>query len=277
MRTPTLAPGRSGTTDSGVWWSARGTGPGLVLLNGYGASGSVWPRGWLTSLRARFQVVTPDVRGGGWSRFAEVPFTIADLAGDVVRVLDAAGIDRAVVLGLSMGGMVAQETALTASHRVTGLVLAATRPPLPEFSFPPLSSSVAFLRGPGAEQGLAAFQRRLWTSATAPGFADRNSDLLDELVEQSVARPTPRSLLVHQLRAMTGWGHAERLATLDVPTAVVHGVEDRFSRPENGRALARLIPGATLTELPDAGHLLPLEAPDALITAIDEVRDRAAV
>lgn len=263
-----MSVGDCGITQSGIWWRSRGTGPGVVLLNGYGASGAAWPRDWLAALALRYTVVTPDVRGGGWSRFAPVPFTIADLAGDVVAVLDGAGLDRAVLLGLSMGGMVAQETALVARHRVAGLVVAASRPPAPAFVPPPMSSSLAFLRGPGGRP-LADFQRRLWTTATAPGFAERRPDLVEELVAQSVERPTPRSLLLQQLRAMTGWGHPERLTGLDVPTAVVHGLQDRFSVPANGRAVAGLIPGATLRELEGVGHLLPLEAPGALDTAID--------
>lgn len=271
-----LAPGDCGTIGSGVWWRSRGTGPAVVLLNGYGASADMWPSGWVASLADRYRVVTPDVRGGGWSRFAAAPFSIADLADDVVSVLDDAGIDRAVVLGLSMGGMVAQEVALAEPHRVTGLVLAGTRPPAPAFVHPPMSSSLAFVRGPRGGESLATFQRRLWSASVAPGFPDRRPDLLDEVVAQSTARPTPRSALVHQLRAMTGWSGARRLESMGVPTAVVHGRLDQFAVPANGTAIAAAIPGATLTLLDDTGHLLPLEAPDALDHAIDEVRSRAA-
>lgn len=271
-----LAPGDCGMVPTGVWWRSRGHGPAVVLLNGYGASADLWPSGWLTALARRFRVVTPDVRGGGWSRFAEAPFTIRDLAQDVVAVLDDAGIDRAVLLGLSMGGMIAQEVALVAPHRVEGLVLAGTRPPAPAFVHPPWTSSMAFVRGPRSGESLAAFQRRLWSASVAPGFPDRRPDLLDEVVAQSVARPTPRSGLVQQLRAMTAWSGADRLGSLAVPTAVVHGRLDRFAVPDNGRSIAAAIPGATLTLLDDTGHLLPLEAQDALDRAIDEVRSRAA-
>ncbi len=270
-----LAPGDCGTVGSGVWWRSRGRGPALVLLNGYGASADLWPAGWLARLAERHRVVTPDPRGGGWSRFAEAPFTIADLADDVVAVLDDAGIGRAVLLGLSMGGMVAQEVALAAPHRVVGLVLAGTRPPAPAFVHPPWSSSLAFVRGPARGESLAHFQRRLWSSSVAPGFPERRPDLVDEVVAQSVARPTPRSALVNQLRAMTGWSGAERIGSIAVPTAVVHGRRDRFAVPANGEALAAAIPGATLRLLDDTGHLLPLEAPEALDAAIDEVVARA--
>lgn len=276
MRTPRVQPGASGTTANGVRWRARGEGTALLLANGYGASGAAWPTGWTRRLQAQHRVLTIDVRGGGWSRFAPVPFTIGHLAQDVVDVLDAVGEDRAVMLGLSMGGMVVQETALRWPHRVRGLVLAATRPPVPAFVNPPWSSGLAFLMPPSRAEGLDGYYRRLWSSACAEGLAERHPDLIEELVGQSTPRPTPRSMLLHQMRAMIGWGHAERLAQLDLPTAVVHGLADRFSLVENSRALAQLIPGATLEELEGVGHLLPLEAPEVLDATIARVHAAAA-
>ena len=87
---------------------------------------------------------------------------------------------------------------------------------------------------------------------------------LEELARQMVERPTPRLLLAHQLRAMAGWGGAQRLADIDVPTVVVHGAEDRLAPPANGRRLAELIPHARYVELPGVGHLVPYEAPEEL-------------
>jgi 3-oxoadipate enol-lactonase len=254
-----------------VHWAARGTGPALVLLNGYGAAGTAWPLGWQRALRTRHRVITPDLRGSGRSRFSQTPFSIADLADDVVAVLDQAEVERACVLGLSMGGMVAQEVALRAPDRVVGLVLAGSRPPVPRFTRPPLRSSLQLLLPAGPGSTLADFYRRLWTSATAPGFAERHTDLIDELVAQTLDAPTSRRMLRHQVAAMMAWGHAERLAEIAVATAVVHGQVDAFSPVANGRALAELIPGATYDEVPDVGHLLPLEAPDRLDAAIATV------
>lgn len=265
---------RIGVAAEQVFWRAVGSGPGLVLVNGYGASAAMWPAGWIDELARSWTVVTLDVRGGGRSRFSEVPFTIGDLAGDVVAVLDDVGLDRAVVLGLSMGGMVAQETALRTPDRVTGLVLVGTRPPVPAFTPPRLRSNLLLLRPPRRGQSLADHFRSLWAAAVAPGFAERRPDLIDELVEQTLDHPTPRALLRHQVRAMSGWGRAQRLARIAVPTVVVHGVEDQLSPVANGRAIAELIPGATLVELPGVGHLVPLEAPEVLTDAIERVAGR---
>ena len=97
-----------------VHWHESGRGPVLVLLNGWSVSGLVWPRAWIDRLAQRYRVVRIDNRGTGWSRRAPAPFTIADLADDVVTVLDAVGAERATIVGLSMGGMIAQELALRA-------------------------------------------------------------------------------------------------------------------------------------------------------------------
>jgi pimeloyl-ACP methyl ester carboxylesterase len=254
-----------------VFWRAHGAGPAVMLINGYSATAFAWPRSWLAALEQRFRVITLDNRGSGWSRFSDRPFTIADLAGDAADVLDAAEVPRAVVLGLSMGGMIAQELALHRPERVTGLVLAGTRPPMPNFESPSLLSAWQLVRPPGRGESLEQYFRTLWTAAAAPGFAAAHPQAIDELVQQTLERPTPRMLLAHQLRAMSGWAHAERLTRLAVPTTVVHGESDSFAPPANGRQLARLIPGARHVSLAGVGHLLAHEAPDALQAAIAEL------
>ncbi|GAC1387747.1 MAG: alpha/beta hydrolase [Marmoricola sp.] len=255
-----------------VFWRAGGRGPALVLLNGWSASGLAWPRDWVRTLEASFHVIRVDNRGSGFSRFAPTPFTMADLADDVVDVLDAAEEATAVVAGVSMGGMIAQEFAMRHQNRLAGLVLVATRPPAPAYTLPRSASAMLDLLGPPRRgEGLDVFFTRLWTSASARGFAERHPELVAELVNQIVERPTPRAMLVHQLRAVNGWGHAERLRDVAVPTAIVHGREDWLVETENGRRLAQLIPGARLCELEGVGHLPPLEAPQELLTIIGQV------
>jgi pimeloyl-ACP methyl ester carboxylesterase len=248
-----------------VYWRQTGRGPVLVLLNGWSASGLAWPRTWLRALERDFTVVRIDNRGSGYSRFAETPFTMADLADDVAAVLDEVTADTATVLGISMGGMIAQEFAFRHGQRLDALVLSATRPPAPAYAAPKASGMLLDLMGPPRRsETLEMYFTRLWTSATGEGFAARDPDAIDELVRQIVERPTPRGMLVHQLRAVNGWGHAERLTRITAPTVVVHGAEDRLIHVLNGRRLGEMIPGAQYVELDGVGHLPPLEAPDEL-------------
>jgi 3-oxoadipate enol-lactonase len=248
-----------------VFWRARGAGPHtLVLINGYAASAIAWPRQWIGGLAEDVRVITLDNRGSGWSRLAPAPFTIEDMAEDVVDVLDDAEVEGAVVMGISMGGMIAQQVALSAPERVDGLALVATRPPIPRFTQPMASSIIALTRPLLPGESFRAYTRRLWSAAAAPGFAERRPEVIEELIDQTVERPTPRGPMLQQLRAMSGWAHAERLATLRVPTTIVHGKEDRFAPIANAESLYDLIPSANLLRLDGVGHLVPYEAPGVL-------------
>jgi pimeloyl-ACP methyl ester carboxylesterase len=255
-----------------IYWREGGRGPALVLINGWSASGLAWPRAWVRELEEDFRVIRIDNRGSGYSRFAPVPFTMDDLADDVAAVLDELEHERAAVVGMSMGGMIAQEFALRHADRLTGLVLIATRPPAPAYAVPKGSSLMLDLLVPPRKgESLETYFTRLWTLATGPGFAQREPELIAELVAQIVARPTPRVMLMHQLRAVNGWGHADRLRRINAPTAIVHGADDRLVHVLNGRRLAALMPAAAYHELEDVGHLPPVEAPDRVLEAIATV------
>jgi pimeloyl-ACP methyl ester carboxylesterase len=249
-----------------VHWHDGGSGPPLLLLNGWTASGLAWPAAFVASLERTFRVVRVDNRGTGWSRASAVPFTIADLADDVAAVLDALELPRATVLGLSMGGMIAQELAMRHRARVERLFLVATRPPAPS-QVPPAPglarTTMARPSGP-----IDAHLRALWAAFCAPGFADAHPEMLDELVHQLVTRVTPRFGVAAQARAMAGWHGANRLARIDVETTVVHGDADELMPVGNGMRLAQLIPKARYVELAGVGHLVPLEAPEVLLDVV---------
>ena len=147
-----------------------------------------------------------------------MPFTMSDLAKDVTSVLDEEGVDRAAVFGLSMGGMIAQELAIRAPDRVTALVLSGTRPPSPAFHATAASPVTWHLLRPlGRRETREAYFRRVWSLAAAKGFAERRPEVIEELVQQIVEKPTPRPMLMRQLTAVAGWGHAERLAAYPHP------------------------------------------------------------
>lgn len=247
---------------------AGGAGPGVVLLNGWTASGLVWPAGLVGELEREHRVLRIDNRGTGWSRHAARPYTIGDLAGDARQVIDASGLERPTVVGLSMGGMIAQELALRWPGRVGRLVLLGTRPPSPEHTAPPAAVTATLLSMPPAGTSLRRFLAERWATVAAPGFADAHPDLMDELADAVARRPTPRFAVLDQARAITAWSCAGRLRRLDVPTTVVHGTEDPLLPVHNGMRLAQLIPGARYVELPGVGHLVPYEAPDAVLDAV---------
>lgn len=251
-----------------VFWHDSGAGPVLLLLNGWTAGGHVWPRRWLSILEQRFRVIRVDNRGTGLSRTAPAPFTMANLADDAADVLSAIGAEGATVLGVSMGAMIAQELALRHPELVERLILVASRPPSPAHILGAEQTMLAALGRPGAGQPLDEFYREVWTRYVAAGAAERESKLIDELVDQLAEWPTPRVMVINQLRAIAGWYGSRRLNAIEAPTIVVHGGADPLSPVGNGLRLAQLIPGASYVEFPEVGHLVQLEAGQALAAAI---------
>lgn len=245
------------------WDSGAGPDPTaspILLLNGWTASGSVWPSELLTILQRRHRVVRIDNRGSGRSAAAPAPFTIADLADDAHDVLCSLGLHRATVVGVSMGGMIAQELALRRPTAVSRLVLVSTRPPAPLDI--PASPDVAntLIRPKPSGIRTADYLRDLWSQIAAPGFAETHPQLLDEIVASVLQAPTRRDGVLNQARAVAAWHGAERLARLRMPTTVVHGNMDALLPVRNGRLLAGTIPGARYIELAGVGHLPAYEA-----------------
>lgn len=259
------APGSSGRPP--VHWHEGGVehAPTLLLVNGWTASGLVWPRAWLDRLEQHYRVIRVDNRGSGWSRSAPAPYTIADLADDAAAVLRLRRAAPATVLGLSMGGMVAQEVAYRHPRLVARLLLVGTRPASPQHL--PMSPDElhAALRRRDEGQSWPTFIAGLWARQCAPGFALRHPETMEEIVAQTLARPTPRAGVLGQARAVAAWSPRGLLAGIRAPTLVVHGALDPMMPVGNGVRLARGIAGAKYVQLPGVGHLVPHEAPEALL------------
>lgn len=262
------APRRAGARIPVVHWHEGGHGPALLLLNGWTASGLVWPAEWLRRLECHFRVIRIDNRGSGWSRTAPAPFTVADMADDARDVLRSCRIDRATVVGLSMGGMIAQELALRHPQCVSRLYLLGTAPPIPARVIPHLAPLLVAFRKPAPGQDMREYFTQQWANFTGPDFAAACPDAMSELAEQTLRRVTPRQRMWDQLRAISSWHGPERLRRLTVSTTVVHGNRDPLMPVGNGMRLSRYIPDAEYVELPGVGHLVPYEAADAVLAML---------
>jgi pimeloyl-ACP methyl ester carboxylesterase len=263
--------------EAGAAQYVESDGPPLLLLNGWTASGLVWPGAWLDRLRQHYRVIRVDHRGTGWSRRAPSPFTIADLADDAAAVLRASVAEPTLVLGYSMGGMVAQELAVRQPDLDSGLVLVGTRPPTPAHLPADRAALAAAMPPPAAGQAVADHLRATWARLAAPGFADANPQVMEELVGQILRRPTPHPCVIAQVRAIAAWHGPALCDRIAVPTVVVHGTLDPLTPVGNGMRLARLIPDADYVELPGVGHLVVHEAGDALIDVLARIRTRPAI
>jgi len=251
-------------SSDGVNWFEGGRGEPLLLLNGWTASGLVWPTAFVRRLEDRFRVIRLDNRGSGFSRSARSPFTMADLADDAHTILGRLGIRSARVLGMSMGGMIAQELALRHPNLVERLFLVATSPPAPAALQAEDEITWHMFRRRRRGESYRDYMNTLWVRACGPGFTDRRPDLFGEMLDQLSARPTTRPGAMAQARAAGCWSGPQRLADISAPTTVIHGTEDVLRPVGNGMRLARLIPDAQYIELAGVGHLIPLEAADQL-------------
>jgi pimeloyl-ACP methyl ester carboxylesterase len=199
-----------------------------------------------------------------------MPASIATMADDTAAVLDAVTSEPAVVVGLSMGGMIAQELALRYPDRVRALVLVGTRPPAPAHLQVSGDVIARLLRRPEPDRPIREFVAAEWAGLCGPGFAAAHPDRIAELVDQILERPTPRVTTSRQMTAIAAWHGPRRLASISCPTTVVHGDVDPLMPVGNGMRLARMIPGARYVELAGVGHLPPLEAGDAVADVIEQ-------
>ncbi|MFO0551346.1 MAG: alpha/beta fold hydrolase [Polyangiaceae bacterium] len=240
------------------YYLAGASGPRVLLIMGLGMRGEIW-RPQIERLRATHQVAWFDHAGVGDSERRAFPFRIRDMAGDAVTVLDALGWRTAHVVGVSMGGMVAQELVLTAPHRAESLTLLATfGGGALRDKFPP--GDGVLLMAQAIFGGLAtrthATQRLLYTEEFL-----RTADpaLLASRLGAQLARPVPRPVVLGQVQAALRHNALPRLTNLSVPTLVIKPERDVLVRPRHADAIAARIPNARLVTLPDVGHGLLFE------------------
>jgi pimeloyl-ACP methyl ester carboxylesterase len=251
-------------------WGDGGGGVPLLLLPGMATHSGYWPEAFLRALEPAVAPVLLDHRGSGGSARDGEPFAVADLARDALGALDALGVQRAGVLGFSLGGMVAQELALAAPERVVALVLVGTSPGGPQAAGVQGSALDPLLDAMRAHDGERAI-RAGWEANVGPALAGDEAAFA-RWVATTTERPFPLPTLRAQRAAAGEHDAAARLRALaGVPTVVVHGTEDRLVPAADGTLLAELVPGAGLELVEGAGHLVFWEQPEHVAGLVREV------
>jgi 3-oxoadipate enol-lactonase len=251
----------------------HGEGFALLLIQGLGYAVWAW-RFQVPAFAEHWRTVAFDNRGTGRSFKPRGPYTIELLADDAAAVLDGLEIERAHVLGLSMGGYIAQTLALRRPELVRSLVLCGTGPGRPTHE--PIPSKTLDLWLANAHLPPEEYARATMHLSFAPGWADANPDLYDELLAARLEFPTPPECWGAQYEACVRFVEAGApVEKIGVPTLVVHGDADNVVPVSNGRALARRIPQAELVELPGHGHLALMEDPDHFNAAVIRFLERA--
>lgn len=247
-----------------IAWERRGGGAPVVLVHGLGYAR--W--GWepvADALAERFEVVLLDNRGIGASDAPPGPYTVAEMAGDVVGVLDEAGLERAHVVGTSLGGMIAQELALSVPERVEKLVLVCTTPGGPDAAPMPEVTMKLLAEAPSLEPLVAL--RRFVENALAP---DPQEELVERILAHRLATAQPPAAWMAQAAAGAAFNAWDRLRGLAAPTLVVHGTADVVVDPANADLLVDRIPEARLEWFEGCGHLLFWEEPERFVEVVGE-------
>jgi len=247
-----------------IYWDEVGVGAPMLLIMGLGASSDWW---WRTRpvLAARHRTLAFDNRGAGRSDAPPGPYSIPLMAADAAAVLDAAGAERAHIVGVSMGGMIAQEFALQYPERALSLILGCTSPGGPN-AVRAEASAIQLLTGRPkmtAEQAEEAVIPFIYDASTP------RSRIEEDLAVRRPWYPTPQAYAA-QLAAIFAWQAFDRLARITAPTLVIHGACDRLIPAANSELIAARIPGAKLVLITQAGHLFTTDQPEAAHRAVLE-------
>jgi pimeloyl-ACP methyl ester carboxylesterase len=251
------------TSSPRIAYSSEGeAGPRVLLIMGFGMTGGIW-RPQIDGLRQDHRVAFYDHLGLGESDPLRVVPTMVSMAHDVLRVLDALGWQDAHVVGVSMGGMIAQELALTAPSRLRSLTLIATHAggfraitPRPEGLARFTQANLGGSRG-----RLAALKRLLYTSDYLRTI---DVERIDARVTAMAGKRAPTGTIMGHLAAVTLHRTRRRLAQIRLPTLIVRPAQDILVHPRNSDILARHIPGARVVHFEDAGHGVTFQCAAAL-------------
>jgi pimeloyl-ACP methyl ester carboxylesterase len=238
-----------------------------VFVHGLGYDRGGW--GPLPRLLAEdFRVVLVDNRGVGDSDAPDGPYLVEQFADDVVSVLDAAGIERAHVFGVSLGGFISQELALSHPDRVQRLVLCSTSPGGPR-AFPMPGRGVDAFRSYPALEREAGLRLMVENSLGDHGVRER-PELVEEIYAYRLERAPSVAAWESQLAAARAFDAYDRVPQIAVPTLVIHASMDTVIDRRNGELLAERIPGARIERIPERGHLVMWQEGELLAPIVQE-------
>ena len=269
--------------DVQLYYEEHGSGDPLLLIMGLAADSQAWMF-QVPEFSRRYRTVVFDNRGVGRSSKPSGPYTVAQMAEDAASLLDVLDIERAHVVGVSMGGMIAQELVLRHPRRVRGLVLACTYPE-PDASVEEMrESSLAQLGGavgadgalkldPAALDPMMLFQH-LMPKVFNVDYLQRELPTLIQLFGGALQWGFSPEAILAQVQATMLHRCTDRLEQIKAPTLVITGGADLMISPRNSEIIARKIPGAKLVVIPGASHAFNFETPEVFNRHVLEFLDQ---
>lgn len=264
--------------DIQMYYETRGDGFPILLIMGFLGNANCWdPTYFIPKLSERFKLIMFDNRGAGRTDVSDKEYSIRLLADDAAGLMDALGVKRAHVLGISMGGMIAQELALNYPERVEKLVLASTycggkkSIPVPiEAAQMVMDISTALSEKGGWDEEIA---RKLMPYVFTEEFIRGNPGAVDMAVQLLLTAPTPLEAITRQVFAIMSFDTYDRLPQIKAPTLILAGKKDIYIPPENAEIMARAIPNSKVAYFENSGHELQEDIEKVTDTILDFLMD----
>lgn len=254
------------TRDGDIHFETAGEGPPLLLIMGLGGSSVDWTPEFVLGLAADFKCILFDQRGCGQSDPPVGEVTIPGMALDAIALLDHLKIAKADVMGISLGGMIAQRMAIDHPARVRRLVLVSTCcGGTKGVRASEAEHKRIFFSAPGAEGVRNSIVRMC-----APGLEERRPGVIDSFVDRKMERPGRFRIMQAQLNAGLADERHDELPKITAPTLIVSGDADPLLPAVNTEVLHRQIRDSRVEIIPDCGHLPMLEYPERLRALVGE-------
>jgi pimeloyl-ACP methyl ester carboxylesterase len=254
--------------DIQIYYEVHGEGFPLIMIMGLGGNIDWWDPRMIRELSKRFKTVMFDNRGAGRTDVSDRKYSIKLFADDTAGLMDALGISRAHVLGISMGGMIAQELVLNYPKKVEKLVLCSTTCGGTK-SVPPSEDVMGILMADGSTLSQKEVAKMTIPLILTEDFAKKNPDLVELMMQQMLKAPISNEAFMQQLNAIMEFDTHDRLPHIRAPTLVLHGKQDILVPPGNCSILAEAIPNAKHVYLGKSAHGLAEEMNEVINSLTD--------
>jgi pimeloyl-ACP methyl ester carboxylesterase len=255
--------------DIDVYYEVYGDGFPLVMITGLSANTHWWDPRLIQETAKRYKTVIFDNRGAGRTDKPKTAYTVEMFANDTAVLMDALNIERAHILGISLGGMIAQEFTLNHPERVERLILCSTTCGGSN-SVPPSPEVLGMLMKPREGMSDEAVARNWISLLFTEDFVENNGFLMGVVSQQLLKDPIPPDAYQRQMQAILNFNTYEKLPEIKAPTLVMHGKKDILVPPENSKIIADRIPCAKLLHFENSGHALFSQEPENVNHALLE-------
>jgi 3-oxoadipate enol-lactonase len=243
-------------------YAAGGDGPAVVLLHELGGSAETWADLQPSLMTGGFRAVALDLRGAGRSDVSSIPYSLPDLAEDVLGLMDVLGLSQAFLVGLAVGGLLALQIAVTCRSRVLGLVLLDTPLAVPEGNKAYARQRAETVR----REGMAAVVDQSISRSFPPPVAASCPEAMSAYRARFLQN-NPQGYVLATLAALQG-DFRETAPSLELPALVLVGEHDLLFPPEQAKMLAEALPQSTYHVIPGAGHFPPLQTPELVCNLV---------